>query len=303
MRINVHAAAIAVTAGTAIALTTGTALPGTTASSAGADPGCPAVYVVAIPGTWETGPTRHNSGPGMLAGVTDGLPASEQVAYVDYPATAFPWEGKVYGASQKTAVDTAREMVRTTAERCANTNFALVGYSQGADAAGDLAAEIGRGRGVVPPDRLSAVGLLSDPQRSQADAQVGPLAVGGGVRGARPGGFGSIASRVRTICAVGDLYCSTDDEDFITVVAAGLAALSDDHPDDLPLYRTRAADMLAALRSADEQGELSEQTRNERARQLAHFYGSGTHMSYGSYPVGGGQTAVSWLHHWLAALG
>ncbi|MGW6724684.1 cutinase family protein [Nocardia sp. NPDC055029] len=303
MRVNVHAAAIALAAGTAITMAAGTAIQGMTASSAGADPGCPAVYVIAIPGTWETGETRHTTGPGMLAGVTDGLPAHEQVAYVDYPATAFPWEGKAYGASQKVAVDTAREMMRTTAERCANTHFALVGYSQGADAAGDLAAEIGRGRGVVSPDRLKAVGLLSDPQRSPADIQVGPPAAGVGVRGSRPEGFGSIASRVRTICAIGDLYCSTDDEDFITVIAGSLAGISDDHPDDLPLYRARAAELLAALRSTDEQGGLSEQARTERARQLANFYGSGTHMSYGSYRVDGSHTAVTWLHDWLSGLG
>ncbi|MGW6699959.1 cutinase family protein [Nocardia sp. NPDC055049] len=300
MRTNMHTAAIALAAGAAIALTT---VPGTVTGSAAADPGCPGLTVIAIPGTWETGEARHTPGPGMLAGVTDGLPASQQVAYVDYPATAFPWEGKVYGASQRVAVDTAREMMRTIADRCSGTDFALVGYSQGADAAGDLAAEIGRGGGVVSPDRVQAVGLLSDPQRSRADAQVGPPARGVGVRGPRPDGFGSITARVRTICAVGDLYCSTDDEDFVIAIAGTLAGVSADHPDDLPRYRSRAAEMLTALRSADEQGELTDQARDERARQLAHFYGSGTHMSYGSYPVDGRHTAVTWLHDWLSALG
>ncbi|WP_347567351.1 cutinase family protein [Nocardia sp. AG03] len=147
MRTNMHTAAIVLAAGTAIALTTGTT--GTVTSDAAADPGCPGLSVIAIPGTWETGAARHTTGPGMLAGVTDGLPASEQVTYVDYPATAFPWEGKVYGASQQVAVDTARELIRTTADRCPGTDFAVIGYSQGADAAGDLVAEIGRGGGVV----------------------------------------------------------------------------------------------------------------------------------------------------------
>lgn len=299
MRMKRHTVAIAA----AVALATGTAIPGAVPSGAAADPGCPRVYVIAIPGTWETGDARHTTGPGMLAGVTDGLPTSEQVAYVDYPATAFPWEGTVYGASQQVAVDTAREMLRTTADRCPGTGFALVGYSQGADAAGDLAAELGRGDGVVSPDRVRAVGLLSDPQRSRTDTQVGPSAGGVGVRGPRPDGFGRIADRVRTICAIGDLYCSTDDDDFVTVIADALAGISGDDPDDLPRYRTSAAEMLAALRSADEQGGLTEAARDERARQLARFYGSGTHMSYGSYPVDSGHTAITWLHDWLSALG
>ncbi|WP_347567350.1 hypothetical protein [Nocardia sp. AG03] len=61
--------------------------------------------------------------------------------------------------------------------------------------------------------------------------------------------------------------------------------------------------MLTALRSADGQGELTDAARDERARQLAHFYGSGTHMCYGSYPVDSGHTAVTWLHDWLSTLG
>ncbi|MFI8975204.1 cutinase family protein [Nocardia asteroides] len=248
MRTNLHTMAITLAAGSVIALAAVTTVPAIgDAAAAEAGPDCPSVHVIAIPGTWETGETRHTTGPGMLAGVTDNLPASEQVTYVEYPATVFPWEGKVYGASQKVAVDSARELVRTMADRCTDTRFALLGYSQGADAAGDLAAEIGTGRGVVAPDRLAAVGLLSDPQRSPHDTQVGPPAGGVGVRGSRPGGFGSIASRIRTICAIGDLYCSTDDEDFITVVASELAAVSGGTPEDLPRYRTSAAELLAAL--------------------------------------------------------
>lgn len=61
--------------------------------SAAADPGCPSLYVVAIPGTWETGEHKPDdmTGPGMLAGVTRGLPSNTEVDYVSYSATAFPW--------------------------------------------------------------------------------------------------------------------------------------------------------------------------------------------------------------------
>ncbi|WP_433594339.1 PucR family transcriptional regulator [Nocardia sp. CA-145437] len=119
--------------------------------SADATSGCPTLYVVAIPGTWETGANRSPiaNGPGMLAGVTDGLPHSTEVAYVDYPATAFPWEGDMYGSSKKQAVQNARALIGAMAQRCDTTRVALVGYSHDADAAGDVAAEIGTGTGVV----------------------------------------------------------------------------------------------------------------------------------------------------------
>ena len=166
--------------------------------AASAAPGCPSLYVVAIPGTWETGHDRTPQ-PGMLAGVTRGLPSSAKVDYVTYAATAFPWEGDVYGKSKKEAVDNARGMISAMAQRCGATKIALVGYSQGADAAGDLAAEIGTGLGVVPPDRIAGVGLISDPRRSPTDIQVGTPAPGAGASGPRVGGFGWISDRVGTV--------------------------------------------------------------------------------------------------------
>ncbi|WP_237713765.1 cutinase family protein, partial [Rhodococcus sp. P14] len=127
-----------------------------TAPAVQADPaGCPKLQVVAVPGTWETSNTpAPQRGNGMLAAVTSNLPPGARVDYVRYAATAFPWEGEVYGVSRQQAVDNARGIVAATAAACPEARFALVGYSQGADAAGDLAAEIGTGFGVVPPHRL-----------------------------------------------------------------------------------------------------------------------------------------------------
>src|SRR5690242_16240074 len=78
-------------AGAAVAVLAGMAVSGTAvgSGSASADPGCPSLYVVAIPGTWETGDHKpdHMVGPGMLSGVTRGLPSSTDVDYVSYAAT------------------------------------------------------------------------------------------------------------------------------------------------------------------------------------------------------------------------
>ncbi len=292
-------------AGAAAAVLSGVAL-GT--GTAAADPGCPSLYVVAVPGTWETGDHRPEDmhGPGMLAGVTRGLPRSTEVDYVDYAATAFPWEGDVYGASKKQAIDNARGLLAAMVGRCAATHYAIVGYSQGADAAGDLAAEIGTGLGVVPPDRVAGVGLISDPRRSPLDVQVGPIVGGAGAGGPRPGGFGFISDRVRTICAAGDLYCSTEDQDYVTRFAGFLAQASGATAANLWRYQLEAGSIIGDLMSHGGiptlQSQLTDDANQQRVKQLEQFYGSGAHTSYGNYGVGGGQTAITWMHNWIAGM-
>lgn len=275
--------------------------------SADATSGCPTLYVVAIPGTWETGANRSPiaNGPGMLAGVTDGLPHSTEVTYVDYPATAFPWEGDIYGSSKKQAVQNARALIGAMAQRCDTTRVALVGYSQGADAAGDVAAEIGTGTGAIPANRFAGVGLLSDPSRSPTDTQVGPPVDGAGAAGPRAGGFGVVGDRVRTICARGDLYCSADDQDVLTRLATYLAR-QDAIPNSMWLYQLQAARLLADVRAhgglAALQTQLGSDMSRDHAQQLAKFYATGTHESYGTYQVGDGQTATGWMHNWIAGM-
>ncbi|MFC9893201.1 cutinase family protein [Nocardia sp. NPDC127579] len=266
---------------------------------------CPSLYVVAIPGTWETGHDK-SPGPGMLAGVTRGLPANTEVDYVTYAATAFPWEGEVYGNSKKEAVSNARGLIGAMAARCGATDIALVGYSQGADAAGDLAAEIGTGLGVVPPDRVSGVGLISDPRRSPTDIQVGPYAAGAGAGGPRVGGFGWLSDRTRTICAVDDLYCATATDDFVTRFAGWLAQSSEANPANIWRYQLEAGaiinDLMAHGGVPTLQSQLTDSANQERKEQLEEFYRSQAHTLYGSYGVGGGQTAISWMHNWIAGM-
>ncbi|GAB2650285.1 cutinase family protein [Nocardia goodfellowii] len=272
---------------------------------AAAAPGCPSLYVVAIPGTWETGHDKP-PGPGMLSGVTRGLPSSVDVDYVTYAATAFPWEGEVYGNSKKEAVSNARGLISNMAARCGGTKFALVGYSQGADAAGDLAAEIGTGLSVVPADRVSGVGLISDPRRSPTDIQVGPYAAGAGAGGPRVGGFGWLSDRTRTICAVDDLYCATATDDFVTRFAGWLAQSSEANPANIWRYQLEAGAILNDLMAHGGvpvlQSQLSESANQERAKSLEEFYKSQAHHLYGSYHVGGGQTAISWMRNWIAGM-
>ncbi|MFI6368635.1 cutinase family protein [Nocardia sp. NPDC050630] len=298
MRLKKVAAAIGACAAVASGVVLGS-------GSVTADPGCPSLYVVAIPGTWETGKDKTPQ-PGMLSGVTNNLPRSVDVDYVTYAATAFPWEGDVYGASKKEATDRARGLATEMAQSCGGTKIAIVGYSQGADAAGDLAAEIGTGLSPIPADRIAGVGLISDPRRSPTDIQVGPVAPGAGAGGARVGGFGWLSDRTRTICALDDLYCATAPDDFVTRFAGFLAQTSEANPANLWRYQLEAGTIVNDLMNLGGiptlQSQLTESANQQRAKDLERFYDSHAHTLYGSYPVGGGQTAISWMHNWIAGM-
>lgn len=299
MRAWKFAAALVAVAAVAASLTVG----GTASATPAA---CPNLYVVAIPGTWETS-SGATARPGMLTGVTAGLPGNVRSDYVSYTATAFPWEGEAYGRSKNEAVANARGMVAAMAQQCGNTRFGLLGYSQGADAAGDLAAEIGSGLGVIPPTRLAAVGLISDPRRSPTDALVGPPVVGSGAAGTRLGGFGLVTPQVRSICAVGDLYCATAKDDFVLRFAGFLAQSSDPNPAKFGQYQQEAAllynDLMISGGMPTLQSQLSDQANKDRAMQLAKFYGSQVHTDYANYPVDGvGNSAISWMHNWFRGI-
>ena len=158
------------------------------AGTAGAEPVCPRLYVVAIPGTWETGPTGATCrGPGMLAGATEGLPSDIQVHYVRYAATAFPWEGAIYGKSAAEAINRARAYIA----RCRRALCPRPSSASSATARARTPRAISPPRSApalasVPPSRVAAVGLLSDPSRSPTDIQIGPHAGGAGARGPSP---------------------------------------------------------------------------------------------------------------------
>ncbi|MDV8021233.1 cutinase family protein [Rhodococcus sp. IEGM 1330] len=298
MSVKKICAGIGVAAAVASGLVVGAASP------AAADPAdCPTMYVVAIPGTWETSSGAAPK-PGMLTDVTDRLGSDIRTDYVSYPATAFPWEGEVYGQSRAAAVTNAGGMLKAMADRCGATKLGIIGYSQGADAAGDLAAAIGTGVGVVPADKVVAVGLISDPKRSDSDALVGPAVVGTGVGGPRVGGFGYVSPVVRTFCAVGDLYCSTPKDDYVARLAGFLAVSSNPAPNVADQYSQEAQSLIADLAAAGGlpvlQGQLSDQANAQRQREIEAFYRSGIHQEYQSYDVENGQSATRWLARYLA---
>jgi hypothetical protein len=116
--------------------------------------------------------------------------------------------------------------------KCPLTSYVLVGFSQGAVIAGDLASDIGNGRGPVDDDLVLGVTLIADGRRQQGVGQdIGPNPPGEGAEiilhevpvlstlgltmtGARPGGFGALDARTNEICGPGDLICAAPPEAF-----------------------------------------------------------------------------------------
>lgn len=265
---------------------------------------CPDLYVVAVPGTWET--SHANPGKGMLALIADDLPGDVRVDYVRYAATAFPWEGEVYGRSKGEALAGARGLVAGIAQTCAATRIAVLGYSQGADAAGDLAAEIGTGLGVVAAHRVVLVGLIADPRRSPTDVLIGPPVPGAGAAGPRLGGFGLLSPLTYTFCATGDLYCTMPDGDIAGRIAGFAVQLSNPDPAAVGSYQQQMADIFGDALEAGGLGlltdELTPSAYQQRRQQIGDFLKSGTHQSYPSYPIDpSGTTALTWLRQRLVA--
>lgn len=209
--IHQHAVAAAVTVSVAVAVAS--TVSGAAAAAPSMPRGCATTFNLIIPGTWETSETADPSVPvGMLAPIAQAIKDKHRDAEVytlPYMARAFD-NGHSYADSKATGVNNAKKVLGDYAAKCRGVKFTISGYSQGAAAAGDLAADIGNGRGPVPAEQVLAVGLLSDPGAgTKGAATVGPKTQGAtGIADPRPEGMGALSGRVASICAEDDLYCS-----------------------------------------------------------------------------------------------
>ena len=221
-------------------------VPGAKPRPAFQDASCPDVEMVAIPGTWESSPTDDPLNPGqvpsaLLLNVTRPIqqqfgPDRVQVYTVPYTAQ---FHNPLSADKQMSYNDSRKEgaaaTIRAMTEmnnRCPLTSYVLVGFSQGAVIAGDLASDIGNGRGPVDEDLVLGVTLIADGRRQPGVGQeIGPNPPGQGAEitlkeiptlsalgltmsGERPGGFGALNNRTNQICAPGDLICSAPQSAF-----------------------------------------------------------------------------------------
>ncbi|MEI7913339.1 MAG: cutinase family protein [Mycobacteriaceae bacterium] len=210
------------------------------------DASCPDVSMMSIPGTWESSPTDDPANPGqfpiaLLLNVTRPLaaqfgPDRLQIYTVPYTAqfhNPFAADKQMsYNDSRAEGTKAAVQALTEMNDRCPLTSYVLVGFSQGAVIAGDLASDIGNGRGPVDEDLVLGVTLIADGRRQPGvGLDIGPVAPGQGAEvtlkevptlsalgltmsGERPGGFGALSNRTNEICAPGDLICSAPQSAF-----------------------------------------------------------------------------------------
>lgn len=220
--------------------------PGAKPRPAAQDASCPDVEMIVIPGTWESSPTDDPLNPGqfpiaLLLNVSRPIqqefgPDRVQVYTVPYTAQFHnPLSADKqmsYNDSRKEGTAAAVRAMTEMNNRCPLTSYVLVGFSQGAVIAGDLASDIGNGRGPVEEDLVLGVTLIADGRRQVGVGQdIGPNAPGQGAEitlkevptlsalgltmsGERPGGFGALNNRTNQICAPGDLICSAPQSAF-----------------------------------------------------------------------------------------
>lgn len=224
----------------------GPTTPGQKPRPASQDASCPDVQMIAIPGTWESSPTDDPLNPvqfpiALLLNVTRPIQqefGADRVQVYTVPYTAqfhnplSADKQMSYNDSRKEGTAAAVRAMTDMNNRCPLTSYVIVGFSQGAVIGGDLASDIGNGRGPVDEDLVLGVTLIADGRRQPGVGQdVGPNPPGQGAEitlkelpalsamgltmsGERPGGFGALNNRTNQICAPGDLICSAPQSAF-----------------------------------------------------------------------------------------
>lgn len=219
---------------------------------------CPAVQLIAINGTTESGRNDSVSAdtgwmsqvaqPAVREANGDGTERMSR-AYVPYPASFGGWtegeEETTYAESLEVGIENAGELISQTVEACPETKIFLSGYSQGAQVASAVTRDIGAGQGPAEPDQLAGTALMSDPTREPG---AGVFAeTGQSSPGAVPGTTGTEVSGVDAAGAApvaegGGIAPNTSAEDFGAVsdrVASFCVPgdLACDTPENSPILR------------------------------------------------------------------
>lgn len=202
---------------------------------------CPAVEVIAAPGTWESAPNDDPIHPTVNPAsfmLTVTAPLQQRYPADKVKVWTLPYTAQFkninamhempYDQSRQEGTSTLENELRITHRECPLTDFILMGFSQGAVIVGDLANQIGAGQGVIPAERVRGVAVIADGRREPGVGQAqGNLVAGVGaevslemlnpltqtimpgatMRGPRLGGFGTLNDRVMDICAPDDHIC------------------------------------------------------------------------------------------------
>ncbi|WP_067696400.1 cutinase family protein [Nocardia jejuensis] len=206
---------------------------------------CPDVLFMSVPGTWESNsnddPYNPTANPAsLMLNISNPIRAQFpnerlEVYTVPYVAQfsnpiALPPDGQAsYNNSRSEGTKRGTDKLAATFRECPLTTYVLAGFSQGAVIAGDIAAQIGEGKGPVPAAKVLGVVTIADGRRDVAQpgqaTEIGPSPAGVGAEVALKGlnvpgismtgprsGFGPLADRTFTICAPGDMVCDSPNQ-------------------------------------------------------------------------------------------
>lgn len=149
--------------------------------------------------------------------------------YIEYPAHMASYEDAV-----EAGVDNTQTVMRAIRAECPDTQFAIVGYSEGADVARRTAMEIGNqpqnedgSYDIIDPNSVVGVVILADAGRTAGEGQFpgaddpfrnpngydrpyqagNTSADGSGIATDTGGGFGALNGRIASFCSDGDFTC------------------------------------------------------------------------------------------------
>ncbi|MFD4366972.1 cutinase family protein [Rhodococcus sp. NPDC058521] len=164
--------------------------------------------------------------------------------YIEYPANMATYEDAVAAG-----VENSQRVMREIQAACPDTQFSIVGYSEGADVARRVAMNIGNqdqdanGKyGIVDPARVLGVVILADAGRGLNEGpfpgakdpygrpdnfdqryQTGKDAASGqGIASDTSGGFGALDGKIASFCSDGDLTCAAPENTSLLQLAANV---------------------------------------------------------------------------------
>lgn len=252
-------------------------------------------------GTWETQETMSpQARPGLLGPLMEQLDDSGKVETftVPYPAS---FGGSVgiftgdqgredYATSKGIGVANTIAMMEEKAAQCPEAQHFVVGFSQGADVAGEVSEAISAGdvQGVGEDNWLGSY-LFSDPKRNPAgaggDSEVtvsdSPI-TGGGILGSTRD-LNGLGERVHSFCVNGDAVCAAPES-----AARNAAPLAS-------VIGAGGADGGSMTLPEGIMGILSQPDSITRLADLARTHGTEEgHIGYGTVTNVEGMTALDW---------
>lgn len=218
-----------------------------------------------VGGTWEVSPW------GQCNAIINGLDPEEwNPVWIPYPAKYAGLQN--YTESYTQGKNNLRKEIENN-----NSEYCILGYSQGAKIAGDVA------RSLEFDHNFKRVYLISDPERHIDDMLIGPSVAGEGVCGTR-----RVGPKCRQFAQPGDIICSNENPIF-KYMAGTTALMCIQHP--FLWMRTAAQHQRP--------GFVNKQTMNE----IKIFLRSQVHISYNTYEVMSGLTVPEWIVQDMTQLG